>query len=120
MAAKKQTQASEPKANGGKQWTRIERKRYRYWAPTQDGAALYGVIQERSERGGKFGLRAFYVVRATEDTDDKKGDIMVGDVVGVNEYATLRGLADLVGKEVRILPAGYDDRVKLFDVDVAS
>jgi hypothetical protein len=118
MAAKKGATVT-PIASG-KRWKRIERKRFRFWRPDDDSTPLVGRLISREEKNGRFGIQPIYTFELTENATDRKGDLVAGDIVALREYATLRDLVNLVGKEVRITPAGLDGRVVLFDVDVAD
>lgn len=123
MAKKAKAQVSAKNgndSNGNGKWKRIERKRFRFWRPDDDCTPLVGVLGERVVRDGKFGARAHYPLTVTEPGEDRKGTYEAGDFLAVGESATLKDLVDLVGKEIRITPAGLDGRVKLYDVDVAE
>lgn len=116
------TTAADVKASRAKRWKRVPGvKRYRFWRPEQiGGAALYGVILAREEKKGRYGEREHFVMRATEDSDDSYGAIVAGDTIAVGEATTLAPLAEMVGREVRITPAGFDGKVKLYDIEVAE
>ena len=119
--AKKEPDAKVSKnGNGDRKWRRIERPRFRFWRADDDSTPITGVLGERIVRDGKFGSRAHYPLRVTEPGEDRKGAYGVGELLAIGESATLKDLVDLVGKEVRISPAGLDGRVKLYDVDVAE
>jgi len=70
-------------------------------------------------------MRHIYVIDVTEAGEDRKGPYEVGTLMALGETATLRDLHQLIGKEVKIDPAGVEKTssgglVKLFDVAVAD
>jgi hypothetical protein len=78
---------------------------------------LTGVLGVRQESETKYGPKGFYEVLATTPGADDGGDWADGEVLIVWESAGLVGLNALVGRCVRIEPAGKKGRAYTYKVN---
>jgi len=118
--AKERFGSTEQKKRGsnGRRWKRMPRKRFRFWRP-DEGQSLVCSVLGREERDGRYGRRPCYSVRVEEPGEDSKGEFNAGDLLAINEVATLRDLENTVkGRVCQITLEGRDGKVLLFDVDV--
>jgi len=99
-----------------------ERRRARFWKPTDDTGPLMVHLKERipAAEGARI-QRARWLGEVLADAEDLRGPIEAGSLIAIGESVVLQDLLEgLEGKIVRIMSAGLDGRVHLYDVEVAD
>ncbi len=117
MATKKTTTSTKPL-----KFKKRERRRARFWKPTDDTGPLTVLLKERipPTEGARI-QRARWLCEVLEPAEDLRGPIEEGSLIAVGESVVLQDLLEgLEGKTVRITSAGLDGRVHLYDVEVAE
>jgi hypothetical protein len=101
-------------------WKKVERKRARFWKPTDDTGPITVKLLERIEATeGARVARARWLAEVLEPAEDLRGPIEEGSRIAIGESVVLADLlSGLAGQVVRIFPAGLDGRVRLYDVEV--
>ena len=108
------------KATVKRTFRKVERKRARFWKPSDDTGPITVRLLERIEANeGARVQRARWLSEVLEPAEDLRGVIEEGSRIAIGESVVLADLLHgLGGKVVRIHPAGLDGRVRLYDVEV--
>ena len=86
------------------QWRSIKRKRVAGWYRPELSATCIGKVQERREstRGSDYYMILLHAACNAIDREGVEVELEAGELIGVNESAGLRDLAEHVGALVRI------------------
>ncbi len=111
------------KQSNGYKFRKVERRRAKFWKPTDDHPAIVVRLIERVlPLEGARVQRARWLAEMLEPSEDLNGPLKAGERIAIGESVVL---ADLLtglqpGAVVRICTAGLDGRVKLYEVEVAE
>ena len=129
MAAKKKTGRAKGMGGGPEGFRKVETHLAGFWKPEIVGQSIQGIVGEAVEVQGKDGkINVFYSLTLTSDQggpikgkDDKKIEMVPGQMVGVGGKMLLIFLRGREGKEVYITYTGLGPKKagqnapKLFD-----